>query len=312
MLKKIQLKRGKEENIKGLYNTAEKAPIGEPIFATDTCKLYIVTGEANDDGTPKYAIFTADKALASTVVSSISISADKHLIAKLSDNSTIDCGAIIGVPSGGKKGQVLVKQTDTDFDVNWQDSSGVQGIFGGEFSTKKDLLAYADATVGYSYIVTTDEDHDNLRTYYTLLQGKIWQYMGTFSDESSTVQGSNYFTRQWNSQGDVKANDTKVLSIPYTDTFTIIAPEVWFYETGEENIVRTVSEFDSGSSAAFAYDERYVEFVGTGTGTGSQMRLKTQYTFPFVKDTTWTADGQYSECEIDLSQFKTVESITVE
>ena len=39
------------------------------------------------------------------------------------------------------------------------------------------------------------------------------------------------------------------------------------------------------------------------------MRLKTQYIFPFAKHTTWTADGQYSECGIDLSQFKSVESI---
>lgn len=245
-----------------------------------------------------------------TAVSKLTIS-NNQLTANLTDGTSINIGTVVSVPSGGSQGQVLVKKTGSDYDVTWQNSAGVQGTFGGEFSTKVDLTAYADPIVGYSYIVTTDEEHGNARTYYTLLPGKVWQYMGTFSDESAVVQGSSYFTRQWNSSGDVAAGDTKVLTIPYTDTFTIIAPEVWFYETGETNIVKTVSEFDSGSAAAFAYDDRYVEFVGTGAGTGSQMRLKTSYTFPFVKDTTWTADGQYSECEIDLTQFKTVESITV-
>ena len=245
-----------------------------------------------------------------TAVTKLSI-AGNHLTAAMSDGTKVDIGAVVSVPSGGTQGQVLVKKSGSDYDVTWQNNAGVQGTFGGEFSTKADLLAYTDPIVGYSYVVKNDEEHDGIRTYYTLLQGKVWQYMGSFSDDSSVVQGSSYFTRQWNSSGDVVANDTKVLTIPYTDTFTIIAPEVWFYETGETNIVKTVSEFDSGSAAAFSYDPRYVEFVGTGTGTGSQMRLKTSYSFPFTKDETWTGDGQYSECSIDLTQFKTVESITV-
>lgn len=316
MASKIQFKRGKDENVASLYATAALAPVGEPIFATDKCKLYLATGEANQDGTPKYAIFTADGGNAGTgtvtkAVASISIDANKHLIATLTDNTVIDCGAIMGVPSGGTQGQVLAKKSGTDFDVQWQNSAGVEGTFGGEFQTYSDLIAFTEAIIGYSYIVTSDENHGGARTYYSLLQGKVWQYMGTFSDESATVQGSNYFTRQWNSSGDVVANNTKVLTIPYTDTFTIIAPEVWFYETGEANIIKTVSEFDSGSAANFVYDPNFIEFVGTGTGTGSQMRIKTTYTVPFVKDNSWTGSGQYSECDIDLSKFKTIDSITV-
>lgn len=310
----IKFKRGTENKISSLYQVAD-IPAGEPIFTTDTFKLYLLTGQTDSSGNPVYAIFSSDKtpggATQGNYVTGINIDASRHLVATLADKTNVDCGLIIGVPSGGASGQILAKKTDSDYDVIWQNSAGVQGTFGGEFSTKADLIAYTSPIIGYSYVVTTDEDHSNARTYYTLLQGKIWQYMGTFADDSATVSGDTYFTRQWNSTGDIVAGDTKVLSIPYTDTFTIIAPEVWFYETGEENIIRTVSEFDNGSAAAFAYDPDHVEFVGTAAGTGSQMRIKTSYSIPFVKDTTWTEAGQYSECSIDLSQFKTVESISV-
>jgi len=203
----------------------------------------------------------------------------------------------------------FTEQNDVIF-YNGQPISTSGDTYGGEFATKADLMAYATPYIGYSYIVTSDEDQSGLRTYYKYITGGTWVLMGTFSDVLLSG-GSNSYNMQWNSPSDIVAGTTKVLPTPYTSTFNVVAPTVLKFESGEQNIVKTVSEFDNGSATSFKYDPNFVEFVGTDAGSGSQMRLKTNYTYPFVKDTTWTGTGQYAECDIDMSVFKSVESITV-
>ena len=61
----IKLKRGPEAHIEKLYPDGN-APAGEPIFAIDAKKLYICTGERNNEtGKPIFAIFESSAALKS-------------------------------------------------------------------------------------------------------------------------------------------------------------------------------------------------------------------------------------------------------
>ncbi|VBB05559.1 Hypothetical protein LUCI_0769 [Lucifera butyrica] len=218
----------------------------------------------------------------------------------------------IPVPAGGTTGQVLVKKSTADGDVQWQDSAGVQGTFGGEFATKADLLAATDLQIGYNYIVTADESQGGRRSYYSYQPGKVWQYMGSFADGMATGSNSNVYSYQWNSAADVVANTEKSLSIPPNPQFNRLAPTVLKLEAGIVDQVQTVCEFDSEAAASFVYDSRYVEFVGSGTGVSSQMRLKTIYQEALSIKGTLDGTGQYSESDwVDPTKWKTVEKTEV-
>lgn len=222
-----------------------------------------------------------------------------------------DMNSKIVVPHGGTTGQVLAKKSNADGDIQWQNSAGIQGTFGGEFSTKADLLAYSTPQVGFNYVVTVDEDYGGSRTYYTYALGGIWQYMGSFSDGSISAGdgGGGGYSRQWTSPSDLVANDTKVLAIPYTSSFVVAQPTVLKFESGQTNIIQIANEFDNGQSSSFAFNAQFVEFVGTGSGSGSQMHLITHYQYPFTVDSSWTQQGKYSEVEFDASIFKAVSNI---
>lgn len=217
------------------------------------------------------------------------------------------------LPPGGTTGQVLAKKSDADGDVQWQNSAGIQGTFGGEFSTKADLLAFSSPQIGFNYIVTADETQGGARTYYTYIVGGTYQYMGSFSDGSTNTGGGSGggYSRQWNSPADVVAGNEKVLVIPYTASFVLVQPTILKFISGIQNVVTTVSEFDNGAASSFEYNSNRVEFIGSGTGTGSQMHLKTIYEQTFTLVGALDSVGQYSTCSVNLSAFKTIEKVEV-
>ena len=108
----------------------------------------------------------------------------------------------------------------------------------------------------------------------------------------------------------LNANANETVEIPITTTTTFCLPPVEVLKfTGGQNQVLTSCEFNLTDASKFSVDgitnSPYIVFDGN-------MYLNTNYSFPMVIKTGWTASGQYSEDNnIDDTKFKNITGVTI-
>lgn len=181
-------------------------------------------------------------------------------------------------------------------------------IWGGEYSTYHNLSTAIALSFGTNYVVTADENHSGQRTYYSYLQNGTLQYVGTFSDGTSTggiTGGGTVSSAQWSSSSNIVAGSVKLFAVSNNPTFSFVGPTVLKEELGKSDVVTTVNEFDNGEASSFKFDPEFVQF------NGGKMQVKTNYLLPF---TTVLPSGDscgYAICTIDLLTYKTIESVVI-
>ena len=145
-------------------------------------------------------------------------------------------------------------------------------------------------------------NHTSLNTFLADMQAgsEKWKLIG-----SGGSGGSNYsqITK-------LNANANEIVEIPITTTTTFCLPpvDVLKFTAGVQNQVLTSCEFNLADASKFSVDgitnSPYIVFDGN-------MYLNTNYSFPMVIKTGWTASGQYSEdTNIDDTKFKNIIGVT--
>lgn len=181
-------------------------------------------------------------------------------------------------------------------------------VWGGEFATHQDLGNIPDPVPGYNYVVTADETREGQRTYYTYTDAGTFQYLGTFYDGiasgGETAVGGVSAASQWSSANLIVANDIKIMNLTNNPTYNFVGPTVLREETGTQDIVVTVSEFNNGEASSFKYDPEFVEFIG------GKMQLKTSFDLTPVANSA-NPDCLYYSSTITVAKYKSIAGVTV-
>ena len=153
------------------------------------------------------------------------------------------------------------------------------------------------------YVALTN--HTSSNTFLADMQvgSEKWKLIGSSGGSSG---GSNYLQVT-----KLNASANELVEIPITTTTTFCLPpvDVLKFTAGVQNQVLTSCEFNLTDASKFSVDgitnSPYIVFDGN-------MYLNTNYSFPMVIKTGWTASGQYSEdTNIDDTKFKNITGVTI-
>jgi hypothetical protein len=238
------------------------------------------------------------------------------------DNKFSDLGTSLTSLTGIVSGTVAAMHTHANkpvLDKITEDVSGrplydgeligvSSAVWGGEYATHQDLGNILDPVPGYNYVVTADETKGGQRTYYTYTNAGIFQYLGAFYDGiavgGETAVGGVSAASQWSSANVIVAGDVKIMNLTNNPTYNFVGPTVLREETGTQDLITTVNEFNNGESTSFKYDPEFVQFIG------SKMQLKTGFNLTPVPKSD-NPDCLHYSSTITVSKYKSIAGVTV-
>lgn len=125
-----------------------------------------------------------------------------------------------------------------------------------------------------------------------------------WTDQSGGTGSGNLNLKQWSSANKVNVGDKKNLPLANTPNFSFLAPTVLREETGAQDIMTTVNQFDNEESASFKFDPEFIEFAN------GKMQVRTSFPLTVTANST-NPDCQYYRSTVNASNYKNMEGVVL-